>query len=78
MGRYGGTIGRCRPMSESLAVKELDIVDRGQMAADGRVLVITAWWVSLVPGLSILFTVLSMDLQGDLVRDKPDSRLRKV
>ena len=50
----------------------------GLMVADGRVLVITAWWVSFFPGLAILLTVLSMNLLGDWVRDKLDPRLRNV
>ncbi len=50
----------------------------GLMVADGRVLVITAWWVSFFPGLAILLTVLSMNLLGDWVRDRLDPRLRNV
>ena len=50
----------------------------GLMVADGRVLVITAWWVSFFPGLAILLTVLSMNLLGDWVRDKLDPKLRNV
>jgi peptide/nickel transport system permease protein len=50
----------------------------GLMVADGRVLVITAWWVSFFPGLAILLTVLSMNLLGDWIRDRLDPRLRNV
>ena len=50
----------------------------GLMVADGRVLVLTAWWVSFFPGLAILLTVLSMNLLGDWVRDRLDPRLRNV
>ena len=50
----------------------------GLMVADGRVLILTAWWVSFFPGLAILLTVLSMNLLGDWVRDRLDPQLRNV
>ena len=51
----------------------------GNIVADGRDLIIrTAWWVSLFPGLAIVLTVLSMNLLGDWLRDKLDPRLRQV
>ena len=50
----------------------------GLMVADGRVLVVTAWWVAFFPGLAILLTVLSMNLFGDWLRDKLDPKLRNI
>ena len=50
----------------------------GLMVADGRALVINAWWVSFFPGVAILLTVLSMNLLGDWLRDKLDPKLRNV
>ena len=50
----------------------------GLMVADGRVLVINAWWVSFFPGMAILLTVLSMNLLGDWLRDRLDPKLRNV
>ena len=51
----------------------------GNIVSDGRDLIIrTAWWVSLFPGLAIVLTVLSMNLLGDWLRDKLDPRLRQV
>ena len=50
----------------------------GSMIADGRSLIIVAWWISLFPGLAILLTVLSMNLLGDWLRDKLDPKLRQV
>jgi peptide/nickel transport system permease protein len=50
----------------------------GLMVADGRVLVMSAWWVSFFPGLAILLTVLSMNLFGDWLRDKLDPRMRNI
>ena len=50
----------------------------GLMIADGRALIITAWWVAFFPGLAIMLTVLSMNLLGDWLRDKLDPKLRNV
>jgi len=44
----------------------------GGMLADGRTYLQTAWWVSLFPGLAILFTVLGLNLLGDWLRDSLD------
>jgi peptide/nickel transport system permease protein len=50
----------------------------GLMIADGRELIVTAWWVSMFPGLAIMLTVLSLNLLGDWLRDHLDPRLRNV
>ena len=51
----------------------------GSITADGRALIIeTAWWVSLFPGLAIVLTVLSVNLLGDWLRDKLDPKLRQI
>ena len=50
----------------------------GLMVADGRELVVAAWWVAFFPGLAILITVLSMNLFGDWLRDKLDPKLRNL
>jgi peptide/nickel transport system permease protein len=50
----------------------------GLMVADGRELVVAAWWVAFFPGLAILLTVLSMNLLGDWIRDKLDPKLRNI
>lgn len=44
----------------------------GGMLADGRTYLQTAWWISVVPGLAILFTVLGLNLLGDWLRDTLD------
>lgn len=48
----------------------------GVMVADGRELIVTAWWVSMFPGLAILLTVLSLNLLGDWLRDHFDPKLK--
>jgi peptide/nickel transport system permease protein len=50
----------------------------GLMVADGRELIVTAWWVSMFPGLAIMLTVLSLNLLGDWLRDHYDPKLRNV
>ena len=50
----------------------------GLMVADGRDLIVRAWWVAFFPGMAILMTVLSMNLLGDWLRDKLDPKLRNV
>jgi peptide/nickel transport system permease protein len=50
----------------------------GLMIADGRELIVTAWWVSMFPGLAIMFTVLALNLLGDWLRDHLDPKLRNV
>jgi peptide/nickel transport system permease protein len=50
----------------------------GLMIADGRGFLATAWWISLFPGLAMLFTVLAVNLLGDWLRDRLDPKLRQL
>jgi len=50
----------------------------GVMVSDGRELIVTAWWVSMFPGVAIMLTVLSLNLLGDWLRDHLDPKLRNV
>jgi peptide/nickel transport system permease protein len=50
----------------------------GVMIADGRELIVTAWWVSMFPGICIMLTVLSLNLFGDWLRDHLDPKLKHV
>jgi peptide/nickel transport system permease protein len=50
----------------------------GLMIADGRELIVTAWWVSMFPGMAIMLTVLALNLLGDWLRDHLDPKLRNV
>jgi ABC-type dipeptide/oligopeptide/nickel transport system permease subunit len=47
----------------------------GQMIALGRDYINVAWWISTLPGLAILLTVLAINLVGDRVRDVLDPRV---
>lgn len=44
----------------------------GNMVAEGREQIFTAWWVSLVPGAAIFITVLSLNVVGDWIRQRLD------
>jgi peptide/nickel transport system permease protein len=46
----------------------------GNMVADGRSVLETAWWVTTFPGLLIVLTVLAYNLMGDGLRDVFDPR----
>ncbi len=48
----------------------------GSMVAEGRDYLMTSWWVSTLPGLAILFLVLSINLFGEGLRDILDPRLK--
>ncbi len=48
----------------------------GVMVAEGRGVLLRAWWLSTFPGLAIVLTVLSFNLVGDGLRDALDPRLR--
>ena len=50
----------------------------GLMVADGREVIIIAWWVALWPGLAIMLTVFGFNLLGDWLRDRLDPRLRQL
>ncbi len=50
----------------------------GLMIANGRELLVTAWWVAVWPGVAILLSVLSMNLFGDWLRDHLDPKLRNL
>jgi peptide/nickel transport system permease protein len=54
-----------------------DVPTWGGMVAAGRDQIITGqWWIYAFPGLAIMFTVLSVNLIGDWLRDLLDPRLR--
>lgn len=49
----------------------------GSMVSDGRDILKDAWWVSTMPGIALLFTVMAFNLLGDWIRDALDPRLRQ-
>jgi len=50
----------------------------GVMVADGRELMVAAWWIFFLPCIAIVLTVSSMNLLGNWLRDKLDPKLRNV
>jgi len=46
----------------------------GVMVADGRDLIVRAWWVAFFPGLALTITVLAANAWGDRLRDALDPR----
>lgn len=47
----------------------------GQMLGEGRDYLINAWWLAVVPGLTIFLITLSMSILGDWLRGKLDPSL---
>ena len=50
----------------------------GQMVAEGRGYVTTAWWIALFPGLALALTVFAFNQFGDWLRDRLDPKLRQL
>jgi peptide/nickel transport system permease protein len=48
----------------------------GSMVAQGRDLLLNAWWVATFPGIAIVLLVLSLNLLGEGIGDATDPRLR--
>ena len=50
----------------------------GLMVADGRQLIVSAWWIAFFPGLAITLTVFALNLLGDWVRDRLDPKVAQL
>jgi peptide/nickel transport system permease protein len=49
----------------------------GALLGQGRSLIGQAWWISIIPGIAIVITVLGINLFGDALRDAFDVRQGK-
>lgn len=49
----------------------------GNMLQDGQLYLEKAWWMSIFPGTCIALVVLSINLLGDLMRDKMNPKLKE-
>lgn len=49
----------------------------GAMVAEGRSYIVTAWWVSMLPGVAILLVVMSVNIVGDHLTDSINPALRR-
>lgn len=52
-----------------LGLSSPDVISWGRMLSAGQSYLATAWWLSVFPGLAILWTVLAFNLLGDALAD---------
>jgi peptide/nickel transport system permease protein len=50
----------------------------GLMVNEGRVVILSAWWIATFPGLFIFITAIAFNLLGDGLREALDPRLRRI
>lgn len=48
----------------------------GGIVAEGQNYIGSAWWITVVPGIAIVLTVLAVNLLGDWVRDRLDPKMQ--
>lgn len=48
----------------------------GSMVSEGRSYVVSAWWVSMFPGLAIVFVVMAVNIVGDYLTDHINPALK--
>jgi len=48
----------------------------GNLVGFGRDYILTAWWLAIIPAITIFLTTLSMSILGDWTRDKLDPTLK--
>ena len=46
------------------------MVSLGRLLGEGRVYLLTAWWITVIPGVVIFLSTLAMSVIGDWVRDR--------
>jgi peptide/nickel transport system permease protein len=59
-----------------LGLSDPNVVSWGYMIGIGRSLLRTAWWLSAIPGIAILVTVLSINLVGEGLSDALNPKLQ--
>jgi len=50
----------------------------GSMIAEGREYVVTAWWLTVAPGVATMLLVMAFNFFGDWLRDELDPRLSQL
>ncbi len=68
---------RARRSASSASAHRRRRPEWGAILRDGREFLRIAWWISVFPGLAIVFTVVSFNLLGDALRDTLDPRVRR-
>jgi peptide/nickel transport system permease protein len=56
---------------------EPSIPSWGGMLSDGRAYIQTGWWIAVIPGVCIMFTVMAVNAIGQWAREKFDPRSSK-
>jgi peptide/nickel transport system permease protein len=59
-----------------LGLGDPNVASWGGLIGDGRPLIRTAWYISAVPGVAIVLTVLALNLIGDGLNDALNPKLR--
>ncbi|WP_417476205.1 ABC transporter permease [Leisingera sp.] len=60
-----------------LGLGDPNVMSWGYMIGAARTVIRTAWWLSFIPGIAILLTVLSLNLIGEGLNDALNPRLRR-
>ena len=60
-----------------LGLADPNTISWGYMIGVGRTVLRTAWWMSAIPGLAILITVLCINLVGEGLSDALNPRLQR-
>ena len=50
------------------------LISLGRLLGEGRVYLLTAWWITVVPGAVIFLSTLAMTIVGDWARDRSGTR----
>lgn len=73
-------MGNMIVMESSLSFLGLGVPPRipawGSMVSDGHSYMLSAWWLSTLPGLALVVLVISINLVGEALRDLLDPRLK--
>jgi len=59
-----------------LGLGDPDIASWGRLVGEGRTLIRSSWYISAVPGIAIMLTVLALNLVGDGLNDALNPKLR--
>ncbi|MCR9114793.1 MAG: ABC transporter permease, partial [Rhodobacteraceae bacterium] len=60
-----------------LGLGDPNVMSWGYMIGAARTVLRTAWWLSFIPGIAILLTVLALNLIGEGLNDALNPRLRR-
>ena len=60
-----------------LGLGDPNIMSWGYMIGAARTVIRTAWWLSFLPGMAILLTVLALNLIGEGLNDALNPRLTR-